>query len=205
MDAKEIRCLRCGATNNSDYVFCEKCGNKLDRPNYCRKCGKRVEKDMIFCPACGISLYEQDITQIGEPKSNYKNEQNAKKIIFFTSALLMVLTIALLFMHNKKSNFQKVFEKAGGKNYIGEWVSVSNDGKSLIIDTNPGDIEDYYEPDALSAIRKIHSTLGLPDSLITKMTQTRVIDGRQSESYDNITVSWTYHPNLGLEIIYERE
>ena len=45
--------------------------------------------------------------------------------------------------------------------------------------------------------------LGLPDSLTEKMKSTRSMDERQNESYDNVAVSWTYHPDKGLEVMYE--
>lgn len=53
-------------------------------------------------------------------------------------------------------------------------------------------------------IQDINKALELPDSLETKMGQTRSIDGRQTEEYDNVTVSWTYHPDKGLEVLYEK-
>ena len=78
------------------------------------------------------------------------------------------------------------------------------DGSGIRIDTNPRDIEEFYDADALKAVRRINNALGMPDSVIEKMLSTRALDGRQSQTYSGVTVSWTYHPDAGLEIVYER-
>lgn len=84
-----------------------------------------------------------------------------------------------------------------------DWAYVAFDGSYLTVDTNPNDWDDYSDYEVYSALFSIHEALGLPESLIEKMGQTRALDGRQSSTYDNITVSWTYHPDQGLEVMYE--
>lgn len=86
-----------------------------------------------------------------------------------------------------------------------EWAFVAADGSYLSIDTNPNDEDDYTDFGAYFAISSVNSALGLPDALFEKMGQTRALDGRQTESYDDLTVSWTYHPDNGLEIMYEKK
>lgn len=85
------------------------------------------------------------------------------------------------------------------------WAFVAADGSYLSIDTNPDDIEDHTDFSAYLAISSVNSALGLPDALFEKMGQTRALDGRQTESYDDLTVSWTYHPDNGMEIMYEKK
>ncbi len=84
------------------------------------------------------------------------------------------------------------------------WAEVGSDNSWLTVDTNPSDKDDYIEYSASSAIPEINEYLGLPESLYIKMGETRALDGRQSEKYEYFTVSWTYHPDRGLEILYER-
>lgn len=198
-------CPNCGATNNSDALFCEKCGTKIGKPNYCRKCGEKVERDMVFCPSCGASLADGKDEKNSVPKTNAPRSSNKMKMSLIVTCIIVAGIILVLVINNSKSNFQRAFEDAGGKNNIGEWVIVSGDGKSLKIDTNPADEKDYYDSNATKAIRKINKALGLPDSLYDMMAETRALDGRQTATYEKITVSWTYHPNHGLEIIYERK
>ena len=205
----EKKCPSCGAVNFGDAVFCEKCGVKIEKIDYCTKCGRKVEPDMDFCPACGAPLKNSSFRErnksarLAEKINALLSNKNTKIALIAAVAVIAAITV-LFALINRKPSFQSAFEDAGGKNNIGEWVSLSEDGKSLSIDTNPGDESDYYDYDATDAIVKINKALGLPDALYDKMLVTRAIDGRQTETYEDISVSWTYHPDYGLEIIYER-
>ena len=86
------------------------------------------------------------------------------------------------------------------------WASVGSDGSFLSIDTNPYDIDDkgvaYIE--AYYAIKKVNSALGLPESWLEEMNSTTSLMGRQTEEYEDVTVSWSYHPDKGLELTYKK-
>lgn len=98
-----------------------------------------------------------------------------------------------------KPNFNAVY-----KEYCDStWAIVSEDGSYLKIDTNPNNIDDYFDYDAYQAVSLVNDALGLPESLLEKMGSTRALDGTQVQRYENITVTWTYHPDNGLEVIYE--
>lgn len=84
-----------------------------------------------------------------------------------------------------------------------ECVTLSGDGLSLTIDTNPDDKEDYFSTDALDFIQVVNHELGLPDAVYERMVSTRALDGTQTADYDNVFVSWSYHPDNGLKVIYE--
>ncbi len=84
-----------------------------------------------------------------------------------------------------------------------EWASVASDGSYLSIDTNPNDsTNNNSESVAISGIFAVNEALGLPDSVINKMGQTRSIDGMQTAKGDGVEISWTYHPDNGLEVMY---
>ena len=203
MNESHISCPKCGASLDSDSVFCKRCGTKLEIPSFCRKCGKALAPDMLLCPACGLPLYDRTEDPPDTPKP--ESRKAARAVLLSIIALSVVLLLAILWIYNRQSVFQKAIEDAGGKNHVGEWAVASGDGKSLRVDTNPADEPNFYDPDALSAIEKINSALGLPDSLLQKMNATRAVDGRLTERYGRIKVSWTYHPDRGLEIVYERK
>ena len=84
-----------------------------------------------------------------------------------------------------------------------EWAYVGSDGSYLTIDTNPHDEDDYTDYAAFLSIYVINEKLGLPDSLAEKMGKTSAMDGRQSQSFDDVEVSWKYHPDNGMEVTYE--
>ena len=84
-------------------------------------------------------------------------------------------------------------------------VSVAEDGSYMTIDNNPLNIDGgsiLYSQTGLDHIKLTNKVLGLPDWLYQEMVTTRAIDGRQKESFENVTVSWTYHPDRGLEVLY---
>lgn len=78
----------------------------------------------------------------------------------------------------------------------------------LEIDTNPYNYDSdnsnstKYLSAACSAIRRIHTELGLPSYLYNEMLETRALDGRQTYSGSKVNVSWRYHPDSGLEVRY---
>ncbi len=65
------------------------------------------------------------------------------------------------------------------------------------------DSEDQYDYLSLLDIITIVNSLGLPDSLTDEMSATNSLMGRQEEVFDNINVSWSYHPDNGLDAIFK--
>lgn len=122
---------------------------------------------------------------------------------------------------------------SSGKNYVGkndvidfyaiydecdcnhECVSVGND--YMFIDTNPynydSDSSDrvtqvaavMYNTVATNNIKKVHAKLGIPDYVYQEMIRTRAVDGKQTYSGEKVEISWTYHPDQGLEVMYKRK
>lgn len=82
------------------------------------------------------------------------------------------------------------------------FARVASDGSYLYIDTNPSDEDDNMDYAAYLAILKVNEDLALPESVNNSMNQTRSMDGIQSASGEGFEVSWTYHPNKGLEVTY---
>lgn len=82
------------------------------------------------------------------------------------------------------------------------FASVASDGSYLSIDTNPTDKDDYFDYEAYAAIMAINEAIGFPESVLNRMNQTRSMDGIQSYSNDEVEVTWTYHPNKGMEVNY---
>lgn len=85
------------------------------------------------------------------------------------------------------------------------YAYVGKDGSYLIIDTNPYDIYDYSSETACEEIVKVNIILGLPAYVINEMSETTALMGRQTETFTDIgiSVSWSYHPQNGLEVMYK--
>ena len=177
MNESHISCPKCGASLDSDSVFCKRCGTKLEIPSFCRKCGKALAPDMLFCPACGLPLYDRTEDPPDTPKP--ESRKAARAVLLSIIALSVVLLLAILWIYNRQSVFQKAIEDAGGKNHVGEWAVASGDGKSLRVDTNPADEPNFYDPDALSAIEKE----------FIQMARQNQVDG---------IIALTYNPRLSI-------
>ena len=97
------------------------------------------------------------------------------------------------------------FKKIYNEFCVAKWATVGSDNSYLSIDDNPYDQDDYYIDAADAAIEKINRALGLPDALYSDMLQTTWSMGKQKETYEKIgvEVTWTYHPDKGLEVTYK--
>ena len=60
----------------------------------------------------------------------------------------------------------------------------------------------YFGPET-SDVYCIGEALGMPDSVTSRMGHTRALDGTQTADWDVFSVSWTYHPDDGLGVIFE--
>ena len=123
-------------------------------------------------------------------------------------------TITATSSNGKSDECRITVEKAGPdlkalyyKYCTSTWASYGSDGSYLSIDTNPYDQDDngLAYPAAYYAIQDINDALGLPSSLLNDMSETTASQGKQSETFASvgITVSWTYHPDKGLEVTYK--
>lgn len=85
------------------------------------------------------------------------------------------------------------------------WAEVGADGTYLSIDTNPYDWDDQglAYPEAYYAVENIIDELKLPSSLLKSMGETSAADGRQTQEYDGLIVTWRYHPDNGLEVTFK--
>ncbi len=98
-------------------------------------------------------------------------------------------------------NFSQIYSDLGRPSYC----KLASDGSYLSIDTNPSNIDDYTNYSAYQDIPEILNALGLPDYLFEEMKQTRALDGRQNSDFDNVNVSWSYHPDQGLEVVFKKK
>ena len=103
-------------------------------------------------------------------------------------------------------NFRELY----GKWESESWFSVADDGSWMRFDGNPNndDSDDYWKYiDAYRAVDEVLpqvlEELGYSSSVNEKMNHTTWSQGKQTESTDTTTVTWTYHPDKGLEVFFE--
>lgn len=102
-----------------------------------------------------------------------------------------------------KTKLQEAYDTCCTGNGKSQYARLGYDMMSLVIDTKPDDSYFRYGDDAISAIVSINTYLGLPSSLTEKMSSTRALDGTQTQNCGKYTVTWNYHPDNGLKVIYE--
>nr|DAV47055.1 MAG TPA: hypothetical protein [Caudoviricetes sp.] len=92
--------------------------------------------------------------------------------------------------------------------YSAGTTTIADDSSYIKIDSNPlnaksGSFFEYmYRDPATRNIKLMNELLVLPDWVYEEMMATKAIDGRQKETFDNVTVTWSYSPNQGLEVVY---
>ncbi len=102
-----------------------------------------------------------------------------------------------------KSKLSDAYDAIADGPGASDYATLAYDKMSLVIDTNPNDGYFKYESNATAAVMAVNLYLELPSSISEKMSSTRALDGMQSQNCGSFTVSWTYHPDNGLRVIYE--
>ena len=59
--------------------------------------------------------------------------------------------------------------------------------------------------EAAERLENLLAELGFPSSTMSRIGNTRALDGTQTAEGDNVTAYWTYHPDDGLSIVIERD
>ena len=144
------------------------------------------------------------------PAPEVKAPKKKKKLkIIAIVAVVVAVIAAVLFM---PSEFERVKDKAVD---IAGQVSSRGDN-NFTIDTYPYEdtkmsasmiaaLAPETQDDALDAIQYVNEAFGFSSSVYTKMLKTSAAMGRQSESNEKYIVSWTYHPDEGLEVTYTKK
>jgi hypothetical protein len=77
-------------------------------------------------------------------------------------------------------------------------TQVTDGGDTMLLDTKGTD--DPAGTD-ITTVVCVLTELKTPQAVIAHMDSTRALDGRQEDSWDGFTASWTYHPDNGMDLI----
>lgn len=75
-------------------------------------------------------------------------------------------------------------------------IVVADEGRSLTFDMKGND---DLSGAGITDLVCVFTALDMPSAVVSHMDQTTSMDGRQSESWGDLTVSWSYHPDRGLD------
>lgn len=77
-------------------------------------------------------------------------------------------------------------------------TSIASDGQSISIDS-----KNQYDYEGIVDMITIMAKFELPESLLNEMTNTTALMGMQTRTYENLEVSWSFHPDHGLDAIFK--
>lgn len=180
-----------------------------------------VQKESAPMASPDVETNEQKITAEDIPLTEDGKETpmpakpkfTKKKIVIWgiivIAVIAAVIAIAVAFPH--ESTFERV--KSECVHIAG---IVTGGGDHFTIDTYPDEFEALdpfvvapllpaLRDNALEAIRYANEQLGFNGSVYSKMIETTALMGRQSEENNKYRVSWTYHPDDGLKVTYEKK
>ena len=212
-------CTNCGAPLGDGQAFCPKCGTPkaaAPKKNVCGKCGNELQDGQEFCPKCGqkagLAVDSNVNAAINQFNAGVQQAATKKKktplIIGIAVAIVAVIIAVITLGGGSKKDFNDLYPDLDAE----RWCTIASDGSYMKIDTNPNnkDGDDFtwsdYESFVLPAnekIEQINKELGFSDALYEKMNSTTWSMGKQTDSNENYTVTWTYHPDKGLEVMYE--
>ena len=177
----------------------------------CIYCGFAVDESLKLCPNCKAPLLHKKtsdesgpqipINQSTATETPTPSPKKKKKKLPIIIAVVVFLIFALS-MCSGGSSDESEFEEIYNSYLSSEYAEVASDGSYLSIDTNPNDIEDYTVDGAIEGIIIALDELGIPESVLQKMGETSSLDGRLTEEHNGIEISWKYHPDNGLEVLF---
>lgn len=148
-----------------------------------------------------------------------KKKLTKKAMIIIGSISLAVIAVIVVLIIIIPSHSERVKSKFNDVREECKWTvdQISYTEDSFDLDTLPDDMEnmsemqkafmDYANPNRVSkvleAIKKANDGLGFPDYVYQDMLETSSSMGRQTVENDDYLVTWTYHPDHGLEVTYK--
>lgn len=95
----------------------------------------------------------------------------------------------------QESLIQKSIHECGLKG--SNFMSLGDDGNTLTLQGAPK----YGDGLSFDQIKCVVTTTGGPDSVASKMGQTRALDGMQNATWGDYEATWTFHPDNGMNVI----
>lgn len=188
---------------------------------YCNMCGNELFDEAVICPKCGCPAPNMEMPKAPAKKKSLNffstllsriQQWSKKKKLIVGGVCIALVAVVIAVNAAGGSAFDRVVSKM-----LQEYPYADNtrasDGSYLKIDTNPNDKDtddflqfDYsVQRDSLNGIKMVNKELGFSDAIYSKMLETTALMGRQTEENSKYRISWKYHPDSGLEVMYEKK
>jgi hypothetical protein len=94
--------------------------------------------------------------------------------------------------------FQKAYDSCGTPS----GVSVSDNGTTISVDTIG---EEEYSGASYSDLVCVINGVETPSYIYDGIMSVRAMDGRQTQEFDGIVVSYSFHPDHGMSIVFHKK
>lgn len=169
-------------------AFCPNCGVESGSGSFCTSCGKSI----LSAPNDPPAFPPQPDAELFQPVS----KQPPKKALIVIGAAVAVVAIgAVIFSSSLPTPLETAYTECGGEYLAG--ITLAEDGKSMLLDMQ-GE-EDFYGAD-YSDISCVLTALEVPEIVTSQISITTSLMGLQTANWSGIVASWTYHPDLGLDM-----
>ncbi|MEV4384649.1 hypothetical protein AB0J68_02805 [Micromonospora sp. NPDC049580] len=109
--------------------------------------------------------------------------------------ILLAAGTSILFLTQRDSPLEEARQACGaGRD---DWAMLGDDGNSLTLRS----VGKERTGLKLEQLQCYWTELEVPDAVIAEIEGTRALDGRQSGEWEDMSASWTYHPDDGLQMI----
>lgn len=115
------------------------------------------------------------------------------------AAVAVVAAVIGISVANQGPNFRAAVVDDCDLN-VGTSAQVLDEGKSLYLDGRGKESNGL----SLDSLVCVMNALDVPDATLQRMSSTRALDGRQTDSFDGLSVEWSYHPDDGLDVLFTK-
>lgn len=175
-------------------MFCPSCGTANPDSRFCINCG--VEVNPAAQVASEISGSNVGSTHVAAAKGASAFFKKPRNILAVAGGLLLVVAVAVGVSVALTPN--PLVQAVAGCSLEGaEGIELTDGDKTLIIDTEG---EEDYEGASYDDYLCITEGLNLPERIKDSMGKTRALDGTMNDTFENLTLTWRYHPDSGIDL-----
>ncbi|MFE9914122.1 hypothetical protein ACFYPG_03100 [Micromonospora sp. NPDC005553] len=123
-----------------------------------------------------------------------------RRYLIVASAVVILLATAMsiLLLMQRDSPLEAARQACGAGRE--DWAMLGDDGNSVTLRS----VGKERTGLKLEQLQCYLTELKVPDAVIAEIEGTRALDGRQSGEWEDMSASWIYHPDDGLQMIITR-
>lgn len=175
-------------------MFCPSCGTANPDSRFCINCGVEVNPAAQVAPAVGgFAIGTTQAPPATGAAAFFKKPFN---VVAVAGGLVVVVALGIGISAALTPN--PLVQAVAGCSLEGsEGIELTDGDKTLIVDTEG---QDDYTGASYDDYVCIIEGLNLPERIRNNMGETRALDGTMTDTFENLTLSWRYHPDSGINL-----